>query len=74
VPALSKILTPAGVGSDYQIEEEEIPRAGLRVERAVYHARWIDGSTHIWVQRRRRIGAGESQSGLAFDQAKPNGS
>lgn len=72
VPPLSKILTPADVGPDYRIEEEEIPRAGLRVERAVFRARWIDGSTHIWVQRRRRIGAGESQSGLAFDQAKPN--
>jgi hypothetical protein len=72
VPALSKILTPEGVGDDYRIEEEEIPRSGLRVERLVFRTRWIDGSNHIWVQRRRRVGAGESQSGLQFDQALPN--
>jgi hypothetical protein len=72
VPALSKVLKPEAVGDDYLIEEEEIPRSGLRVERVVFRARWIDGSNHIWVQRRRRIGAGESQSGLQFDQALPN--
>jgi hypothetical protein len=72
VPPQSKILTPEGAGADYQIQEEEIPRAGLRVERAVFRARWIDGSTHLWVQRRRSIGAGEAQSGLVFDQPLPN--
>jgi hypothetical protein len=72
VPPQSKILTPQGVGDDYQIQEEEIPRAGLKVERAVFRSRWIDGSNHLWVQRRRSIGAGEAQSGLAFDQPLPN--
>ena len=71
VPPLSKILNPSVTG-EYRIREEEIPRSGLRVERVVYRARWIDGSTHVWVQRRRRIGAGESQSGLQFDQALGN--
>jgi hypothetical protein len=71
VPRLSKILNPNVTGV-YQIQEEEIPRTGLRVERVVYRARWIDGSTHLWVQRRRRVGAGESQSGLQFDQPLPN--
>jgi hypothetical protein len=71
VPALSKILNPEG-GGDYLIQEEEIPRAGLKVERVVYRSRWSDGSTHLWVERRRSIGAGESQSGLQFDQARPN--
>ncbi len=68
VPALSSILNPDGVQS-YRIKEEEVPRSGLRVERVVYRTRWFDGSTHLWVQRRRKIGAGESQSGLQFDQA-----
>ncbi len=73
VPPQSAILTPASEGSNYQIFEEEIPRAGLRVQRVVYRTRWIDGSTHLWVQRRRKAGAGESQSGLQFDQALPKG-
>jgi hypothetical protein len=71
VPALSKILNPDGSGA-YNRQEEELPRAGLRVERVVYRARWVDGSVHLWVQRRRGIGAGESQSGLKFDQAVAN--
>jgi hypothetical protein len=71
VPALSKILNPIGI-TPYLIQEEEIPRSGLKVERVVYRSRWSDGSTHLWVQRRRSIGAGESQSGLQFDQALPN--
>jgi hypothetical protein len=45
---------------------------GTTVERVVYRARWIDGSTHLWVARRRRSGAGEAQSGLRFDAALPN--
>lgn len=71
VPVLSKILSPYA-GGTYDIQEEEIPRSGLRVERVVCRTRWVDGSVHLWVQRRRSIGAGESQSGLRFDQAAPN--
>jgi hypothetical protein len=72
VPSLSNVLNPKPTAATYRIEEEEISRSGLRVERVVYRARWIDGTSHLWVQRRRRIGAGESQSGLHFDQARPN--
>jgi hypothetical protein len=68
VKAAGKILRPAG-RSPYQIVDEEIPRTGITIQRAVYRTRWIDGSTHIWIARRRRAGSGEAQSGLAFDQA-----
>ena len=71
VEPLGKILQPDDL-DDYQIQEEEIPRTGLQIERVVYRSRWIDGSTHLWTQRRRKVGAGESQSGLQFDQARPN--
>ena len=68
VPRLSKILNPEGL-DPYRLVEEEVPREGLKVERIVFRARGTDGSTRLWVQRRRRVGAGESQSGLVFDQA-----
>jgi hypothetical protein len=68
VPPIGKILKP----EPYFLPEEEIPRAGLRVERVVFRARWTDGSAHLWVARRRRGGAGETQSGLRFDAALPN--
>jgi hypothetical protein len=50
------------------IPEEEVSRAGTRVTRAWQYARWIDGSTWVWVGRRRGTGAGEGSSGLRFDQ------
>jgi hypothetical protein len=70
VEAAGKILRPTGV-DPYQINEEEIPRTGRTIQRAVYFARWIDGTPHLWIARRFRAGSGEAQSGLRFDQALP---
>jgi len=68
-----RILNPTGVGgADYQIREEEVSRDGTRVNRLVRRSRWIDGSTHLWIARRRTPGAGEGSSGLKYDLAKPN--
>ena len=74
VPSLGRLLAPSTLALDqpYQIVEEEVPRFGLRLERTVSRTRWVDGTTHVWVSRRRHAGAGESQSGLRFDQALPN--
>jgi len=49
------------------IFEEEIPREGIRVTRNYQLARWHDGSTHLWIGRRKRVGSGEGSSGLRFD-------
>jgi len=49
------------------IFEEEIPREGIRVTRGYQLARWHDGSTHLWIGRRKRVGSGEGSSGLRFD-------
>ncbi len=68
VPPAGKILRPAGV-STYQVFQEQIPRSGARVQRVQFGARARDGKSHLWVARRRRAGAGETQSGLRFDAA-----
>ncbi len=47
--------------------EEEVPREGARVTRTYQYARWIDGSTHLWIGRRKSPGRGEGSSGLQFD-------
>src|SRR5262249_12421219 len=39
------------------IFEEEIPREGIRVTRSYQLARWHDGSTHLWIGRRKRVGS-----------------
>ena len=50
---------PAGL----MLYEEEIPRERVRVTRSCQLARWQDGSTHLWIGRRKRIGGGEGSSG-----------
>lgn len=61
------ILRPAG-SQPYFIHEEEVPRVGVRVTRTWQRARWLDGSTHVWLGRKRACGRGEGSSGLAFDR------
>jgi hypothetical protein len=70
VEPLGRILRPTQLGDEaYRIPEEEVPRSGVRVSRVVCRSRWTDGSTHIWISRRKTVGAGEGASGLRFDLA-----
>jgi hypothetical protein len=55
------------VPSPYFVAEEEVPRAGRKVTRAFQRARWIDGSTLLWIGRAAPLGRGEGSSGLVFD-------
>jgi hypothetical protein len=77
VPPVGNILRPKGPGprtdAGYQLADEEVPREGLVVERVVYRSRWTDGSSHLWIARRRRTGAGETASALRFDVPLPTG-
>jgi hypothetical protein len=57
-----RVLTTGSV-----LREEEVPREGARVTRGYQLARWVDGSTHLWLGRRKQVGRGEGSSGLRFD-------
>jgi hypothetical protein len=46
---------------------EELPREGVHLERRYRAARGTDGSTYLWIGRRRSTGSGEGRSGLRFD-------
>jgi hypothetical protein len=61
-----KVLEP---DRDLLLHDEEVPREGARVTRSFQYARWIDGSTHLWIGRRKQPGRGEGSSGLQFDVA-----
>lgn len=67
------VLEPQGVilepGQELLLQNEEVPREGARVTRSYQYARWIDGSTHLWIGRRKQPGRGEGSSGLRFDVA-----
>jgi hypothetical protein len=52
----------------YFVFEEEVPRAGVRVNQAYQRTRWTDGRVVVWLGTRKRIGRGEGSSGLAFDR------
>ena len=70
--AVGKILRPGGVkNAPYLLNEEQVGRSGTRVERLVFGSRSSDGKSYLWVARRRRVGGGETQSGLRFDAAQP---
>jgi hypothetical protein len=53
--------------SEVPMFEEEFPREGTELELRYRLARWADGSTHLWLARRKRVGALARASGLTFD-------
>ena len=71
VDGIEGMLEPQGrvlePGHDLLLHDEEVPREGARVTRSYQYARWIDGSTHLWIGRRKQPGRGEGSSGLRFD-------
>ena len=56
---------------ELSLYDEEVPREGARVTRAYQYTRWVNGSTYLWVGRRKQSGRGEGSSGLRFDSLDP---
>ena len=67
IHAAGRIPTPVP-GRPLELYEEEVPREGVRVTRSYQYTRWTDGSTHLWMGRRKGVGRGEGSSGLRFDR------
>jgi hypothetical protein len=69
-------ITPLGrvLAPDVQLFEEEFIREGVRIERIYRMTRWTDGSTHLWLARRKTTGAVAGSSGLQFDKVVTVGS
>jgi hypothetical protein len=64
--------SPLGVllrQTPYDLRDEELPRAGVRVRRLNVLARADDGRYLRWIARRVSAGRGEGSSGLAYDSA-----
>ncbi len=68
-PARGQLLTE--VPPPYFVNEEEVPRAGVIVQRAWQRARWTGGQTYLWLGRFKEAGRGEGHSDLKFDQLEP---
>ncbi len=65
IPAMSKLLEHDPL---LWVDEETIPRAGLRVIHTKQRIRWFDGKTYVWLGRKVLTGRGEGNSGLQFDR------
>ena len=55
------------VAESWRMNEEEIPRTGIRVQRLYRFARGSDGATHIWIGRRKDTTTIEDSAGIDFD-------
>jgi hypothetical protein len=53
--------------------DEEVPREGIHVARHYQLARWIDGSSWVWMALRKEVGRGEGSSALRFDSVETGG-
>jgi len=62
----SKIVSEA-----VRLNEEEIPRSGLRVRRIARYARGSDGRQHFWVGRLKEAGQRPTLPNLRFDFIEP---
>jgi hypothetical protein len=67
------ISEPLGelLGEMNLIHEEEVPREGIRVTRDYQYARWVDGSTHLWIGRRKTVGAGKGRAACGTTRRPP---
>ncbi|MBM3342482.1 MAG: hypothetical protein FJY56_10295 [Betaproteobacteria bacterium] len=58
----------AAVQTDYlRLEEEEVPREGIVLQRRFNYARDAQGRALLWIGRSKTTGRGEGNSGLRFD-------
>ena len=67
---LALVLEP---GKPFFVADQVVPPAGAEVTRSFRRTRWSDGSTFVWMARRKQPGRGPGWSGLAFDLIVPMG-
>ncbi len=59
------------VAQPYFLHEEEVLRAGVKVQKSYQQTRWLNGKVFNWVGFKKEVGRGEGYSGLAYDQIIP---
>jgi len=67
-PRTSLLQQGLAAKAPYFIHEEEVPRAGIRVEQSFQRTRWNGGKVFVWFGLRKTTGRGEGSSGLGFDR------
>jgi metal-sulfur cluster biosynthetic enzyme len=67
ITAMSRLLSSSHPSAVKSLNEEAVPRAGVRVQLTTQRMRWVDGETYVWLGRKVMTGKGEGSSGLRFD-------
>jgi hypothetical protein len=67
VPSLSRLLDLKPREPLLWVDEEAVPREGVRVQLTRQRVRAPDGETYVWLGRKVLVGRGEGRSGLRFD-------
>ena len=62
-----RLLAELVAAAHGRLYDEEVPRAGVVIERKWQYSRWYQGSIHAWIAREKRTGRGEGTSGLVSD-------
>jgi hypothetical protein len=65
---LGRVLEP---GRELVLQDEEVPREGVLIERRYRFARSASGRPTLWMARRKGPGQGGTSSGLTFDVVEP---
>ena len=65
---LGRVLEP---GRELVLQDEEVPREGVSIERRYRFARSASGRPTLWMARRKGPGQGGTSSGLTFDAVEP---
>ena len=65
--AMTRLLTRDEPGAVKWMDEEVVPRAGVKVLLTRQRVRWVDGETYVWLGRKVVTGSGEGSSGPRFD-------
>ena len=52
----------------YDVEDNEVPREGVKVTKAYQRTRWTNGETYVWLGMQKESGKREGRSNLGFDQ------
>ncbi len=72
VEALTRLLSmkPSNANPLRWLDEEAVPREGVKVQLTRQRVRWTDGKTYVWLGKKVLTGRGEGSSGLRFDVVK----
>lgn len=67
IDAMTRLLNEKRSNPVLWLDEEAVPREGVKVQLTKQRVRWTNGETYVWLGKKVLVGRGEGRSGLRFD-------